>query len=349
MGKPGRWFREVFREQLCLRIIQRPAIGIASKPFYRATRPIHFLSSIPMVLVFFCGCVGPKTVYRTNLSTPPPVAPQQTDKRLSIIQSTPPLVRGKIPGISIKRNHGPFVVSRYGVSDGLRDGPKFGTATVYYPEDAQAPYASLVIVPGFVHPESAMKAWGPFLASHGIVTLTIGANKLNDDPLKRRDALLDAVHSLKAEHRREDSPLWHKLALDRIGVAGWSMGGGGAQLAAVADPSLRVVIGFCPWLPKANFEHPVPSLIMAGTLDSIANVFHNARAHYAGISETTPKMIIEIPRGGHWIANDPANANSAIGQIGLSWLKVYLEGDTRYRQFLLTPPISGGYFRHNLE
>ena len=127
------------------------------------------------------------------------------------------------------------------------------------------------------------------------------------------------------------------------------MGGGGAQLAAAADPSLRVVIGFCPWLPQANFEHPVPSLIIAGTLDSIANVFLNARAHYAGISETTPKLIIEIPYGGHWIANDPANANGAIGQIGLSWLKVYLEGDTRYRQFLLTPPISGGYFRHNLE
>ncbi len=326
-----------------------PRLGLAPKSLHRAKRLFQYLSSIPMVLIFFCGCVGPKTVYRANLSTPPPAVLQQNDKRLSIKQPTPPLVRGSIPSESFTKNHGPFVVSKYGISDGLRDGPKFGTATVYYPENAQAPYASLLIVTGFVHPESAMKAWGPFLASHGIVTLTIGTNKLKDDPFKRRDALLDAVRSLKAEHLRKDSPLWHKLALDRIGVAGWSMGGGGAQLAAAADPSLRAVIGFCPWLPKANFEHPVPSLIIAGTLDSIANVFLNARAHYAGISETTPKLIIEIPYGGHWIANDPANANGAIGQIGLSWLKVYLEGDTRYRQFLLTPPISGGYFRHNLE
>jgi len=61
---------------------------------------------------------------------------------------------------------------------------------------------------------------------------------------------------------------------------------------------------------------------MAGTLDSIANVFLNTRPHYASILETTPKMIIEIPHGGHWIANDPVNANRTIGQIGLSWLKV---------------------------
>ena len=34
--------------------------------------------------------------------------------------------------------------------------------------------------------------------------------------------------------------------------SGWSMGGGGAQLAAVEDPTLRAVVALYPWEPKSS-------------------------------------------------------------------------------------------------
>jgi hypothetical protein len=43
----------------------------------------------------------------------------------------------------------------------------------------------------------------------------------------------------------------------------------------------------------------------------------------------------EVAGGPHDIANNPASADGEIGRYGLSWLKVFLEGDERYRQFLL--------------
>jgi len=34
--------------------------------------------------------------------------------------------------------------------------------------------------------------------------------------------------------------------VSRFAVAGWSMGGGGCLLAALADPSLKCVLAFAP-------------------------------------------------------------------------------------------------------
>jgi hypothetical protein len=72
--------------------------------------------------------------------------------------------------------------------------------------------------------------WGPFLASHGIVTMTIGTNSGSDPPDTRKDALLDALETIKSEQTRMGSPLMGKLALDALATMGWSMGGGGTLL-----------------------------------------------------------------------------------------------------------------------
>ena len=42
------------------------------------------------------------------------------------------------------------------------------------------------------------------------------------------------------------APLAGRLDVSRFAVAGWSMGGGGCLLAALADPSLKCVIAFAP-------------------------------------------------------------------------------------------------------
>ena len=94
--------------------------------------------------------------------------------------------------------------------------------------------------------ESTLQNWGPFLAAHGIVTMTIGTNYLTDSPTQRKAALLDAIVTLKEEQTRVGSPLFNALDIDRFAVGGFSMGGGGAQLAAASDPSIKAVIALYP-------------------------------------------------------------------------------------------------------
>ena len=244
---------------------------------------------------------------------------------------------------------GPFEVLEFRYADRQTPGVKFSTATIYYPSGAAPSYASLVMVPGYLHGESSMSSWAPFLVSHGFVVMTIGTLNRTDDPFERKDALLDALSALRKEHTRRASPLFHKLALDRMGVAGWSMGGGGAQLTAVEDPSLKAVIALCPWLPNATVQHEVPTLIFAGTLDTIATVWHHARPHFEGLPNQTPKLLYEVALGSHWVGNDPDNADAQIGRVGLSWLKVHLEGDMRYLPLLLKRPDNAHEYRHNFR
>jgi hypothetical protein len=58
--------------------------------------------------------------------------------------------------------------------------------------------------------------------------------------------------------------------------------------------------------------------------------------------------IKEVQGGSHSVANDPSSTDGEIGRYGLSWLKVFLEGDERYRQFLLETPSRESDFRNNL-
>ncbi len=255
------------------------------------------------------------------------------------------LVRGDDPSLESATTPGPFDVET--LSSGLRDGPSYGSQTLHVPVGAEPPFAGVAVVPGFVSPESAIRAWGPFLASHGIVTLTIGTNSGGDPPEVRAQALLDALDTLRAENERPGSPLEGDMALDRLGVMGWSMGGGGTLIAASETPELRAAVSFAAWSPGARFsENEVPTLMLAGSADGLAG--GQSQGFFESMPETTPKMLFEVAGGPHDIANDPRSAGGEIGRYGLSWLKVFLEGDERYRQFLLETPSRQSDFRSNL-
>jgi dienelactone hydrolase len=255
------------------------------------------------------------------------------------------LIRGTDPTVESATRQGPFDVET--LSAGLRDGPGYGTQTLHVPVDAEPPFASVVVVPGFVSPESSIRAWGPFLASHGIVALTIGTNSGGDSPDVRARALLDGIETLKAENDRADSPVAGAMALDRFGVMGWSMGGGGTLIAANDHPELRAAVTLAAWSPGVQFaDNAVPTLLLAGSADALAG--GQSQGFFDSIPEATPKMLFEVAGGPHSIANDPSAADGEIGRYGLSWLKVFLEGDERYRQFLLVTPDSQSEFRDNL-
>ena len=54
-------------------------------------------------------------------------------------------------GITVESltNPGPFEVETLTEADGIRNGPDYLGATIYYPTNAAPPYASIAIVPGY--------------------------------------------------------------------------------------------------------------------------------------------------------------------------------------------------------
>ena len=100
-------------------------------------------------------------------------------------------------------NIGPLQISEINESMGLRNGTDYNGATIYYPIN-QNNLSSIVLVPGFMNTELTIQNWGPFFASHGIITMTIGTNSLADTHVQRRDALFDAIISLKQENQKHN-------------------------------------------------------------------------------------------------------------------------------------------------
>jgi pimeloyl-ACP methyl ester carboxylesterase len=248
-------------------------------------------------------------------------------------------------------NPGPYEIATLTEADGIRNGPDYAGATIYYPTNGTGPFASIAMVPGFTALPSSIEEWGPFYASHGIVTIIIGTNSLVDLPEARANALLDALETIKQENTRSASPLEGALNTNQLAVSGMSMGGGGAQRAAVLDNSISAVVALCPYLNSPALNHDVPLLIFSGEEDLVAPPSEHANVHYNSTPNTTDKLLFEVANGNHFVANSPSGSEGVIGQIALSWLKLQLEEKECYcplltNNLLLNPPAASNVLQN---
>lgn len=228
---------------------------------------------------------------------------------------------------------GPYAIRAY---TSLPAVPEFAKATIYYPLDITGLIGAVAISPGFTERQRHINWWGPRLASHGYAVLVLDTNEPRDSPALRGDALIAAVRLLKAEHTRAGSPLNGHIDVNKMAIMGHSMGGGGALFAANAySAEIHAAIPFTPWQPEGDFAGiTVPTLVIAGANDRIAPVAAHAWPHYQSIPKSTTRVYLEVAGGDHFIANSGATDNAMLGRYAIAWLKLYLDEDERYREFI---------------
>jgi predicted dienelactone hydrolase len=122
-----------------------------------------------------------------------------------------------------------------------------------------------------------------------------------------------------------------------MAVMGHSMGGGGALLVSNEHgDDIRASIPFTPWEPNSALDAVTdPTLIIAGEADEIAEVDEHAWRHFTLLPDATPKVYLEIAGGDHFIADTNRGTDLAtVGRYALAWLRLYVDEDERYRDFL---------------
>ncbi|MGA6167670.1 alpha/beta hydrolase family protein [Amycolatopsis magusensis] len=243
-----------------------------------------------------------------------------------------PYERGPAPtNSSIEATTGPFATSESSVSS-LVTG--FGGGTVYYPTStSQGTYGALAISPGFTATQSSISWMGRRLASQGFVVITIDTNTIYDQPASRGDQLLAAL-----DYLTQDSPTTVRSKIDptRLAVAGHSMGGGGSLEASVKRPSLQAAIPLAPWNSDKSWNtDQVPTFIVGGESDSVAPVSSHAEPFYTSLSSAPDKAYLELNNASHFFPNTP---NTTQAKYMISWLKRFVDNDTRYEQFLCPGP-----------
>lgn len=218
------------------------------------------------------------------------------------------------PPLSVSSWPGPYRVADFGT----------GSGTVYYPSNADPPFAGVALCGGFLNFGPEMSGWGTYFASWGIVTLITSTSPI-DIPDIRAILLAGAVEELKRQNGDAGSPIYQKMS-GRYGTAGYSMGGGGTSIAAAGDPSLKSSMGLAAWFPVGRGVS-VPTLFMCGGIDAVAGCNLSDDA-FNSMPNTTPKMTVMVEGVGHLSWFGP---NSTSGPYGLAFQKTYLEGDSRWK------------------
>lgn len=245
---------------------------------------------------------------------------------------------GPNPTLSaLQASQGPLSVASTIVSSSVNG---FGGGTIYYPSNASQELAAIAVAPGFTNYQSAIQWWGPLLASHGYVVITIDTNGRFDNPSSRSLQLDAALSHLISQGKNSSSPISGLVDENRLATMGFSMGGGGSLISASRN-RLSAAVPLAPWNSGGNDFNQigVPTLIMACENDSTANVSSHASPFYNTIPNSTDKAYMEITNGPHNCANgNNGNGNDALlSTYGVSWMKRFLDKDHRYAQFLCGP------------
>ena len=245
-----------------------------------------------------------------------------------------PFQRGPAPtAASVTSERGTFAIATQAVA--RQTG--FNGGTIYYPTTTtQGTFGVIVATPGFTEGQN-VQAWAAnLLASNGFVVMTINTNTVLDFPTARSNQMRAAMTWLTTQ-----SPAVVRSQIDagRQAFIGHSMGGGTLE-SARAMPQLQAAVGLQPWDIGQNFGTvQVPTMIIGAQSDPIAPAEQYSKPFYRQIPDASEKAYLEIAGAGHFVGTrfDPTEARSM-----LSWLKRYVDNDTRYEQFLCPPPNDAG-------
>ncbi|MET8943499.1 alpha/beta hydrolase [Streptomyces sp. NPDC004542] len=242
-----------------------------------------------------------------------------------------PYERGPAPTTaSIEAARGPYAVSQTSVSAGSVTG--FGGGTIYYPTStSDGTFGAVAISPGFTATQSSVAWLGPRLASQGFVVMTIDTQSVYDQPASRGTQLLAALDYLTGT-----SSVRTRIDASRLGVMGHSMGGGGSLEAAKSRPALQAAIPLTPWdTDKTWPEVSTPTLIVGADGDTVAPVSSHAEPFYTSLPSSLDRAYLELNGATH---STPTMSNTTVAKYSISWLKRFIDNDTRYEQFLCPLP-----------
>lgn len=246
-----------------------------------------------------------------------------------------PFERGPAPtASSLRARSGPYATTSTSVSGVAVSG--FGGGRIYYPTTtSDGTFGGVVLAPGFTAYASTYAGLAERVASHGFVVFAIDTNTTGDLPPSRGDQMLRALDYLV-----QNSSVRSRVDASRLAVAGHSMGGGGTLEAANDRPSLQAAVPLQPWHSTKSWSNiDVPTMIIGAESDSIAAVSSHSERFYTSLN-ADETAYVELNGESHMAAaTNPDDQAYAM----VSWLKRFVDDDTRYESMLCPPPSSSDY------
>ena len=230
---------------------------------------------------------------------------------------------------SVRSARGPFAYSTRSVR-----GTGFASGTLYTPNQAGT-FGAILLLPPFMINASALAPFAQRYASNGFVVLAMNARSTADFPSSRATQGRAALTFLKTQA---------KVDSGRVGVGGYSMGGGATMEMIAGDPSIKAGVPMVPWHLGRTFpRNQVPVMILAAGSDAVAGNSSHSIPFYNSVPASTPKGLAIFSGQSHFMPSSPP---AGMTQLGVAWMKYFVDGDARYKQFIVNP---GGTSRFSLS
>jgi dienelactone hydrolase len=250
--------------------------------------------------------------------------------------------RGPAPTTaSLEAAAGPFQVG----SQVLASPVGYKGGTVFYPSNASGPFALVVFAPGLIETQSWNAWWGQYLASHGFVVVNIDTMSMLELPSARAREELAALKDVIRRSNLPESPFYGLVDPNRLGAMGHSMGGGASLELARDNPMLlKAIVPMAPYLTgsKDFSSLNIPTMVLACKGDIIATANAQSEPVYKSLAPGLDKAYMELASGGGHPCTTSLGTSPQVktmaAKYGVSWLKRFLDQDTRYSPFLCGAP-----------
>jgi predicted dienelactone hydrolase len=273
--------------------------------------------SLAVLAVTAAGCTGGGNPPPTTVPTPPTTSPGGGGGSHQ---------KGPNPtASSVGATNGGFATATINISG--QSG--FAGGKIYYPTDtSQGTYGAIVLAPPYLVNSTATDPMAQRISSHGFVVLNFDANSTSDFPSARATQAKAAIQYLLS------SSVANRIDSSRLAIGGYSMGGGATLEVARDTPSLKAAVAMVPWNTVTNFSGiRVPTAILGGDADTVAPPAQHGQVFYNSIPASTPKLIAEVSGGSHFVPSTPP---ASFTQYAVAWLKIFVDGDTRYTPYVQT-------------
>lgn len=234
-------------------------------------------------------------------------------------------------------NNGPDRVCSY--STGLSSF-SYSSARVSYPCNLSGKAPATTLTGGFTNTKEQMYWLANHLSSHGFIVITMTPNNILGTPLNWETAHKGGIDKLKSENSRALSAIRNKVDTNRLGIMGFSMGGGGTLLAAAdLGSQIKTAVPLAPWLGTLSPSYrniKAKTLVVSGSSDIVAYPGVIA-GYYRNLPTSITRGWAEFRGVGHddfYSITASSTHQTRIKNLVTSFLKVNLTGDTSYQTYL---------------
>ena len=214
----------------------------------------------------------------------------------------------------------------------------YQSARVSYPCNLSGKAPATTLTGGYTNTKEDMYWLADHLSSHGYIVITMTPNNNLGLPPGWATAHKGGIDKLKSENSRLGSAIRNKVDTSKLGIMGFSMGGGGTLLAAGdLGSQIKTAVPLAPWLGVSIPSYrniKAKTLVISGASDTVA--FPGTIAGYYNNLPAITKGLAEVRGASHldWFGITASSSQQTrFKTLTTAWLKTYLTGDTSYQTY----------------